>query len=77
MGYSCLAWAHAVGPDGVVTGLEFNPEYAQKAREAFKRFGVENVDIIEGDAVEACVTQETCLACPFGLLTKQMPGMIC
>jgi predicted O-methyltransferase YrrM len=35
-----------------VTGLEFKPEYAQKARETFERFGVGNAEIIEGDAVE-------------------------
>ena len=55
VGYSSLVWAHAVGPDGKVTGLEFKPEYAQKARETFERFGVKNVEIINGDAVETWV----------------------
>lgn len=35
-----------------MTGLEFDPEYAAAARETFKKYGVKNVEIIEGDALE-------------------------
>lgn len=52
VGYSSLGWAHAVGEDGVVTGLEFEAEYAEASREIFKKCGVKNVEIIQGDAIE-------------------------
>ncbi|KAI9897740.1 hypothetical protein N3K66_007596 [Trichothecium roseum] len=51
-GYSSLVWAHAVGPGGRVTGLEFSGEFAALSREAFAKYGVENVEIIEGDALK-------------------------
>jgi predicted O-methyltransferase YrrM len=52
VGYSALVWAHAVGPQGRVTGLEFSQEYASMAREAFTKNGVDNVEVILGDALE-------------------------
>ncbi|KAI1639946.1 O-methyltransferase [Biscogniauxia mediterranea] len=52
LGYSAMVWSHAVGPDGQVTGLEFNAEYADKARAAFAKHGVENCEIITGPALE-------------------------
>lgn len=56
VGYSAMVWSHAVGPDGKVTGLEFSPEYAKKAEEAFEANGVKNVEIIVGDALSSYVS---------------------
>jgi predicted O-methyltransferase YrrM len=50
MGFSSLVWAHAIGPGGKVTGLEYEPASAEKAREAFKAQGVSNVELVVGDA---------------------------
>lgn len=55
VGYSALVWAHAVGNDGKVTGLEASREYVNMSRDGFARLGVKNVDIVEGDAVETYV----------------------
>jgi predicted O-methyltransferase YrrM len=52
VGYSSLVWSHAVGPQGHVTGLEFSEEYAQMARDVFKRNDVKNVEVIQGDALQ-------------------------
>lgn len=48
-------WAHAVGPEGSVTGLEFSEEYAKVAEEAFAANGVKNVELKIGDALEMYV----------------------
>ncbi|KFY17473.1 hypothetical protein V491_04983 [Pseudogymnoascus sp. VKM F-3775] len=50
IGFSALGFSEAVGPDGHVTTLEFDPEYAQIARETFEKNGVKNVEVIVGDA---------------------------
>ncbi|KAM3066551.1 hypothetical protein ACMFMF_010055 [Clarireedia jacksonii] len=55
IGYSTMGWASAVGPDGHVTGLEFSPEYAQLAQEAFAKNNINNVEIFVGDAQESYV----------------------
>ena len=55
VGYSALVWAHAVGPEGKVTGLEFSEEYAKLAEKAFEKNGLKNVEIIVGDGLETCV----------------------
>lgn len=52
IGFSAMVWAHAVGKDGKVTTLEFEEEYAVEARKALKENGVENVEVIKGDALE-------------------------
>ncbi|OAA57305.1 O-methyltransferase family 3 [Cordyceps fumosorosea ARSEF 2679] len=52
VGYSAMVWANAVGKDGAVTTLEFSAEYADAARKALKDNGVENVEVIQGDALE-------------------------
>lgn len=52
VGYSAMVWANAVGEDGVVTTLEFSPEYAEAATKAFQANGVNNAKIIQGDAIE-------------------------
>ncbi|KAJ4157309.1 hypothetical protein NW754_008955 [Fusarium falciforme] len=51
-GFSALVWAHAVGPDGQVTGLEYEPEYAKLSNEGFAANGVNNVEIVVGPASE-------------------------
>ena len=45
-------WSDAVGPDGKVTGLEFDPKYAKLAEDAFAKYGVKNAEVIVGDALE-------------------------
>ncbi|KAM3514525.1 hypothetical protein MY11210_001868 [Beauveria gryllotalpidicola] len=52
VGYSAMVWANAVGKDGKVTTLEFVPEYADAARNAFEERGIANVDVVQGDALE-------------------------
>ncbi len=52
VGYSAMVWANAVGKDGKVTTLEFQTEYADAARKAFKDNNIENVEVIQGDAIE-------------------------
>ena len=52
VGYSSLVWAHAVGQEGKVTGLEFSEEYSQMAREVFERNGVKNAEVVYGDALQ-------------------------
>lgn len=49
-------WAHAVGADGKVTGLEFSEEYAKAARDVFERNGIKNAEVIQGDALQTSVT---------------------
>ncbi|OTA08481.1 O-methyltransferase family protein [Trichoderma parareesei] len=51
VGYSALVWAHAVGQDGKVTGLEFSEDYAKIAREALSALKPEEpYDLIFIDA---------------------------
>jgi predicted O-methyltransferase YrrM len=52
VGYSAMLWAHAIGPDGLVTGLEYSPELAAIAQDGLAKEGVSNVEIIVGDAAE-------------------------
>jgi predicted O-methyltransferase YrrM len=53
IGFSTMGWSDAVGPDGHVTALEFSPEYAAIAEEAFAKNGIKNVDVVVGDATES------------------------
>lgn len=69
VGYSAMVWAHAVGPEGKVTGLEFSPDYAKKAEEAFEANAVKNVEVIVGDALESCV--------PLPLVSGPLPANTC
>ncbi|KAK8920716.1 putative caffeoyl-CoA O-methyltransferase 2 [Metarhizium anisopliae] len=46
VGYSAMLWAHATGPDGLVTGLEYSPELAKIAQDALAKEGINNVEII-------------------------------
>ncbi|KAL0942224.1 o-methyltransferase [Colletotrichum truncatum] len=52
VGYSGMVWSHAVGPNGTVTGLEFDEKYAKQAQEAWAANGIQNASVIVGDALE-------------------------
>ncbi|OAA33462.1 O-methyltransferase, family 3 [Moelleriella libera RCEF 2490] len=52
VGYSAMLWAHATGPDGHVTALEYSEELSQVAREGMAKANVTNVEIITGNAAE-------------------------
>ncbi|KAI5462407.1 S-adenosyl-L-methionine-dependent methyltransferase [Mariannaea sp. PMI_226] len=52
VGYSAMVWANAVGPDGLVTGLEYSGEYAKIAEESFAARGIKNVEIVVGPAAD-------------------------
>ncbi|KAK8149586.1 hypothetical protein G3M48_006470 [Beauveria asiatica] len=56
VGLSSLVWSSAVGKAGKVTGLEFNPSFAQKAEEVFGKYGADNIEILVGDALEVLPT---------------------
>ena len=53
VGFSTMGWAEAVGAEGHVTALEFSPEYAALAEEAFAKNDIKNIDVIVGDARES------------------------
>lgn len=45
-GYSGIQIARALGPDGYLHTIEVNPEFAEVARESFKKAGVaDNVTV--------------------------------
>lgn len=46
-----MIWSHAVGAEGQVTGLEFDPEYAKQARSVFAEHGMDNIRVVTGDAL--------------------------
>ncbi|KAH7149333.1 S-adenosyl-L-methionine-dependent methyltransferase [Dactylonectria estremocensis] len=52
VGYSAMVWSHAVGPEGRVTGLEYEPKYAQLANDAFAANHINNIEIVVGPAAE-------------------------
>ncbi|KAJ5294675.1 hypothetical protein PENANT_c014G03983 [Penicillium antarcticum] len=52
VGLFMLAWSHAVGPHGKVTGLEFDPHFAAMAEKSFSDHGVENAEVMVGDALQ-------------------------
>lgn len=53
VGFSGMVWSHAVGTDGHVTTLEFDPEYAAVAKAAWAKNGIKNIEVIVGDARES------------------------
>jgi predicted O-methyltransferase YrrM len=56
-GYSTIQLARAVGPDGHVVSLEFEPKHAEVARENVARAGVgERVEVIVGAALDTLPT---------------------
>ena len=53
-GYSTIALARAVGPDGTVISLEFEPAHAEVARRNLDRAGVgDRVEIVVGAALDS------------------------
>ncbi|KAK2603998.1 hypothetical protein QQS21_003834 [Conoideocrella luteorostrata] len=56
VGLSSLMWSHAVGPEGKVTGLEFDPTFAKKAEETFEELGIQNIEVLVGDALKTLPT---------------------
>ncbi|PHH85472.1 hypothetical protein CDD83_371 [Cordyceps sp. RAO-2017] len=52
VGYSAMVWSHAVGPDGLVTGLEISPDLAREAAAVFAAHAINNIDVVVGDASE-------------------------
>jgi len=68
IGFSTLAWASAVGPEGHVTALEFSPEYAAIAEETFAKNGISNTEVIIGDARESIKNLVTSLKEPYDLI---------
>lgn len=48
-----MGWSYAVGVDGYVTTLEFNPKYAKVAQDTFEKNGIKTVEVIVGDARES------------------------
>ncbi|KAI1868812.1 hypothetical protein JX265_006791 [Neoarthrinium moseri] len=52
LGFSSLAWSHAVGDSGTVTGLEFSADYASQAEAAFAAQGRRNITLHVGDGLE-------------------------
>ncbi|MGE2736246.1 O-methyltransferase [Mycolicibacterium vaccae] len=66
-GYSTIALARAVGPEGSVTTLEFDPAHADVARANLERAGVaDRVDIKVGAALDTLPTLQA--EAPFGLV---------
>ena len=58
-GYSTIALARAVGPDGSVITLEFDPAHAAVARRNLERAGVaDRVEVIVGAALDSLPTLE-------------------
>jgi predicted O-methyltransferase YrrM len=47
-----MAWSSAVGPDGHVTALEYSPDYAKLAEEAWAKDNIKNCEILVGDAAD-------------------------
>ncbi|SDY87573.1 Predicted O-methyltransferase YrrM [Modestobacter sp. DSM 44400] len=68
-GYSTIWLARAVGPDGRVTTLELDPEYAALARANLERAGVaDRVEIVVGPAVDSLAALVDAGAEPFDLV---------
>jgi predicted O-methyltransferase YrrM len=63
-----MAWAEAVGPNGHVTALEFEPAYAKLAEEAWAKDGIENCEILVGDAAESMKKLATTITEPYDLI---------
>jgi predicted O-methyltransferase YrrM len=53
-GYSTIALARAVGPDGTVVSLEYEPAHAEVARRNLERAGIgDRVEIVVGAALDS------------------------
>ncbi len=51
-GFSAAIMSQAVGVDGEVVTLEFEPVHAQSARKNFKTLGLENISLLQGPALD-------------------------
>lgn len=51
-GYSAVIMSRAIGAEGEVVTLEFEPLHATVARENFKHLNIENIKILQGPALE-------------------------
>jgi predicted O-methyltransferase YrrM len=63
-----MAWSSAVGPDGHVTALEFEPAYAKLAEEAWAANGIKNTEVIVGDAGKSMEKLATSITEPYDLI---------
>jgi predicted O-methyltransferase YrrM len=63
-----MAWSEAVGPDGHVTALEFEPAYAKLAEEAWAADNITNTKVIVGDAGESMKKLATTITEPYDLI---------
>jgi len=68
IGFSAMGWSHAVGPEGHVTTLEFDPGYAKIAEEALAKNGIKNVEVIVGDARETIKSLGSTIKEPYDLI---------
>lgn len=48
-----MVWSNAVGPGGLVTGLELSAKFAEYAQLGFAEVGVKNAQVIVGDALKS------------------------
>ncbi len=58
-GFDCFLAARAVGPDGLVIGVDMTPEMVSRARENARKAGYENVDFRLGEIEHLPVADET------------------
>ncbi|KUJ09255.1 O-methyltransferase-like protein [Mollisia scopiformis] len=68
IGFSTMGWSEAVSTNGHVTALEFSPEYAQIAEEAFAKNSITNIEVIVGDARESIKKLSTTIPQPYDLI---------
>lgn len=68
IGFSTMGWSEAVGADGHVTALEFDPGYAKIASETFERNGIKNIDVVIGDAQDSILSLSKGLKEPYDLV---------
>ncbi|KAH8816818.1 O-methyltransferase-like protein [Xylogone sp. PMI_703] len=68
IGFSASGWSHAVGPDGRVTSLEYEPEYAKIAQENWAQAGIKNCEVIVGAAKETLPKLAADLKEPYDLI---------
>lgn len=70
VGYYTALMAQMVGPSGQVTGIEYEPHLAARARAAFQ--GQPNVEILAGDAFELLAGEADVIVASAGLDTVPM-----
>ncbi|MDP4220246.1 MAG: O-methyltransferase [Bacteroidota bacterium] len=57
-GYSAAIMAKAIGTDGEVVTLEFEPLHANAARANFKHLGLQNISLLQGPAIDHMKTMK-------------------